>query len=138
MLSNQVQAECPKCNNRSAADAFVLDYLERRMVCPGCFKKARKPSLKEQVAKQEKVVKETKPIGWDKEDEYLVKISKLKKEQDQAQFKRIPGTNQVSCKCMKCKYVFKYDHFKKIPVSCPYCNQDIPRFKTFNLLKFYK
>ena len=118
------------------AEQFKLHFEYKIMVCPTCFSGKTKIL---QDANKLKVKNEViQPPGWDKEDEYLEKISKLKKEQDQAQFKRIPGTNQVSCKCMKCKYVFKYDHFKKIPVSCPYCNQDIPRFKTFNLLKFYK
>jgi len=116
------------------ADQFKLHYEYRIMVCPPCF--SGKNKVVKEAAKVKKEV--PKPPGWDKEDEYLEKIASLRKEQEQAQFTRIPGTNQVNCKCLKCKYSFKYDPFKKMPSSCPYCNADIPKFKTFNLLKFYK
>ena len=113
MLSNQVQAECPKCNSKSAADAFVLDYLERRMVCPGCFKKARKPTLKEQTEKQKEVVKETKPPGWDKEDEELDKLIRSRQNHVSGKIERVPGAEYVRFTCPSCTFKFKYYPLQK-------------------------
>ncbi len=99
------------------------------MVCPDCYsgrteKKASQPVKKEA----------TKPAGWDMEDEYLDKVSRLKREETQAQFSQIPGTEHVKCRCTNCKYEFKYNPFTKLPRACPYCDVDVPRMKTFNLL----
>jgi len=81
-----------------------------------------------------KKVEPQKPLGWDKDDEYLEKISRMRKQEDQAQFEKIPGTDHVKCTCPHCKYTFRYDPFRKIPKTCPYCNNDVPKLKTFTLL----
>jgi len=99
------------------------------MVCPGCFKGKA-------VAKDEKPkkVEPPRPPGWDADDDYLEKMSRLKKQEQNVQFKKIPGTDQVQCTCMKCKYQFKYDPFRKRPRVCPYCSEEIPQMKTFSML----
>ena len=99
------------------------------MVCPNCYS-GRTEKLK---AKEEKKV-DVKPPGWDQEDEYLEKAAKLKQQQVKAQFKKIPGTDQIQCTCSACKYSFKYDPFRKRPRNCPYCSEDIPKLNTFSLL----
>ena len=77
-----------------------------------------------------------KCVGWHKlsEDEYLEKVARLKDKEEEPKFKKIPGSNLVQGTCIKCKYQFRYDPFRKQPRTCPYCDTDIPRFKTFNLL----
>ncbi len=124
-----VKASCKRCGNSVPSDQFKLHFEYRMMVCPPCFK--GKP-----IEKEKPVVKNEppKPPGWDKEDEYLERLVKQRREENQAQFQRIPGTQQVRCTCFKCKYVFKYDPFRKMPRTCPYCNIDIPKLRTFNLL----
>jgi hypothetical protein len=119
---------CKVCGNSHPAEQFKLHHDYRQMVCGGCFSGKTGPKKVER--KQE--VK--KPVGWDSEDEYLEKFSKLRKEENQAQFTRIPGTDNVKCRCAACKYSFKYNPYKKTPSICPYCNTDIPKLKTFNLL----
>ncbi len=125
-----VKAKCKNCGCEAPTDSFKLHYELRQMVCEKCFKNPKKeePSV---VLKKEAP---EKPPGWDAEDEYLEKATRMKKEQNQVQFARIPGTNNVKCTCFNCKYEFRYDPFRKQPRSCPYCDSDIPKLREFNLL----
>ncbi|MDP3733702.1 MAG: hypothetical protein Q8R37_00585 [Nanoarchaeota archaeon] len=122
----EVTILCKVCNRSAPADQFKLHYKWRQVVCPRC------QSGKEPV-KQEVKVEPPKPAGWDQDDEYLEKASRQRKVETQAQFSKIAGSNLVKCKCFSCKYDFKYDPVRKTPYSCPYCNADIPKLKTFNL-----
>ena len=124
------QAQCKNCNNSAPAEQFKLHYKYKMVVCPSCFS-GRTEQL---IEKKKQEVEKPKLPGWDKEDDYLEKVAHLRKEENQAQFSKIPGTNQVKCTCFSCKYSFKYDPFRKMPRTCPYCNTDIPKLRTFNLL----
>jgi len=132
-MGQGVKAKCKNCGLEAVADQFKLHYQLRMMVCPACF--SGKPQKKDGILKNEVKVEEKKrPPGWDAEDEYLEKLSRMKQAENQAQFSKIPGTDQVRCKCAQCKYDFKYDPYKRMPLKCPYCDVDVPRLKTFNLL----
>ena len=124
-------ATCKICGGSSPAETFKLHFNYKCVVCPKCFSGRTEQMKKKQQVQEKKI---DRPPGWDAEDEYLDKISKMRKEENQAQFSKIPGTNQVKCRCSKCKYSFKYDPFRKMPRTCPFCDSDIPRLKTFNLL----
>jgi predicted Zn-ribbon and HTH transcriptional regulator len=128
----EIKAECKVCMNSVPVDQFKLHHEYKKMVCPTCFTGKTKQKLEREKEIQKKEV--VKPVGWDAEDDYLEKMAQLKREENQAQFNKIPGTNQVRCQCNTCRYDFKYDPFRKLPSSCPYCNADIPRLKAFNLL----
>ena len=127
-----VAAKCKACNNTAPANQFKLSHEHKMMVCPNCFSGKTK-QLHEKI---EKIRRETppKPLGWDAEDEYLEKVTRLKVQIKKPKFERIPGTNQVRCICHNCEFKFKYDPFRKLPGTCPYCNSDIPKLRTFNLL----
>ncbi len=127
-----IKAKCKVCGNSVPADQFRLHHEHRQMVCPTCFSGKTKPMSA--IENQPKKKEPPKPAGWDKEDEYLERMATQRRLDNQAQFSRIPGTHQVHCKCAKCKYSFKYDPFRKMPRTCPYCNTDIPKLRTFNLL----
>jgi len=125
---NGVRAKCRVCGEEALADQFKLHHDFRQMVCPSCFtgKTEQKKAKKEAVP--------PKPAGWDAEDDYLEKAARMRNREDvRGTFKKIPGTPQVQYTCL-CSYTFKYDPFRKIPTTCPYCNQEIPRLKTFSLL----
>jgi predicted Zn-ribbon and HTH transcriptional regulator len=125
-----VKAKCKKCGNESPADQFKLHYAMRLMVCPTCFS-GKTDQLKQ---KQEAIKNvQNKPPGWDAEDIYLEKFHNMK-QKDKPQFEKIHGTKQMKCTCHKCKFEFKYDPFVKRPRNCPYCNEDVPRMNTYNLL----
>ena len=125
-----VKAKCNNCGSDAPADQFKLHYQFKQMVCANCFNgRNNKPA--EPLTKKEAP---PKPPGWDAEDEYLNKVSKLRKEENQAQFTKVAGTNQIKCRCANCKFSFKYDPFRKRPNACPYCNGAIPKFRTYNLL----
>jgi Zn finger protein HypA/HybF involved in hydrogenase expression len=134
MLGQGIKARCRKCNNEALASEFRMHYDYKMMVCPNCFKGEReKPKVenKLQPKEEQKIVR---PPGWDAEDDYLNRYSRNKQEQQKSIFKKIPGTDQVMCTCPSCKYVFKYDPYRKMPQACPYCDGSIPRVGTFNLL----
>jgi hypothetical protein len=124
-----LKAKCRNCGCDVPADSLKLHYELRQMVCEKCFKNPKKDDPSP-IVKNEPL----KPAGWDAEDDYLEKASRMKREQNQVQFSRIPGTNNVKCTCFNCKYEFRYDPFRKQPRSCPYCDSDIPKLRTFNLL----
>tara|TARA_Y100000310_G_C19953147_1_gene477771 strand:- start:2 stop:391 length:390 start_codon:yes stop_codon:yes gene_type:complete len=127
-----IKAKCRNCNKEADSDSFKLHYKYRLMVCPDCFS-GRTEQLQKRVNPLEKMDK-PKPAGWDAEDEYLEKVAKLRKEENQAQFSRIAGTKKIMCKCAKCNYSFRYDPFKKLPNTCPGCDTGIPKLRTHNLL----
>ncbi len=127
-----IKAQCKECNGSAPAEHFKLHHEYGKMVCPDCF--SGKTKKRQEELKKKKIEEKIRPVGWDNEDEYLDKMSRMKKEEQKAQFSKIPGTNNVQCKCLHCKYSFKYDPFRKQPRSCPYCDTDIPKLKTFNLL----
>ncbi len=127
-----IKAKCKHCGKDAPAEQFMLHYQLKMMVCPDCFRgKTQKEQQKQQIIKKEA---DHKPPGWDKEDEYLDKYSRMKEKKVTIKFTRIPGTNQIKCLCNECKFEFKYDPFRKRPKNCPYCNHEIPRLNTFNLL----
>ena len=127
-----IKAKCRNCDREALADKFKLHYKLRVMVCPDCYS-GETQQLKEQAKAQK--VESAKPPGWDAEDKYLENFHKNKqKEPETVKFSRIPGTNQVQCECKACKFKFRYDPFRRLPKSCPYCDGDIPRMNTLNLL----
>ena len=130
-MNSSVKATCRVCNGSFPADQFKLHYKFKKMVCPNCFS----GRTQREEEKKKAVEKETpKPAGWDHEDEYLEKVLKSKERNEKAKFEKIPGTHQVKCTCKSCNYSFKYDPFRKLPRTCPYCNNDIPKLRTFSLL----
>ena len=133
MVGQGVKAKCKNCGNDALADQFRLHYQLKMMVCPNCFtgkSQKKEEGVRNEAKKEEKL----RPPGWDADDEYLEKASRMRQNENQAQFTKIAGTDQVKCTCAHCKYNFKYDPYKKMPVKCPYCDEDVPRLKTFNLL----
>ena len=126
-----VKAKCRNCGKEANSDSFKLHYKFKMMVCPDCFS-GRTEQLKKRTDPLK--IEKHKPKGWDAEDEYLEKVSRMRKEENQAQFSRIQGTSKVMCKCAKCTYSFKYDPFKRQPTSCPNCDIDIPKVKSYHLL----
>ena len=125
-----IKAKCRNCEKESDSEDFKLHYKFRMMVCPNCFS----GRTEQQNKIIEKKAAPPKPPGWDKEDEYLEKMSRLKKDEQKSMFQKIPGTDHVMCKCNMCKYSFKYNPFRKMPRTCPYCNADIPKLRTFSML----
>lgn len=127
-----VAAKCRICNNTAPADQFQLSHKHKLMVCPNCYS-GKTELLREKIEKATKE-KPPKPLGWDAEDEYLEKAVKLKQQEKKPKFERIPGTNQVNCICHHCEFKFRYNPFKKLPGTCPYCNGDIPKLRLFSML----
>ncbi len=132
LMGPGVKAQCRVCGNFAVADQFKLHYQLRQMVCPGCFSGKNQKEKEQKVA--EKVQEPMHPPGWDKEDEYLEKVARMRKQEQQPQFARISGSDFVRYTCMGCKYNFKYDPQARIPRSCPYCNVEVPRMKASNLI----
>ncbi len=132
MSMNPIKSKCRICGQFAPADQFKLHYELRQMVCPNCFSGKKKPADE---AREKEEAQKKMPPGWDKEDEYLEKMASKKKDNPTVNaFTKIPGSDQYMCRCPACKYQFKYDIFKKIPGRCPYCDAEIPPFKSFSLM----
>ena len=128
-----VKSLCRVCNNFVSASQFRLHHDYKQMVCPTCFTGKTKQQEEQKLEMLKKQEANPKPAGWDNEDDYLEKRARIKREENQAQFTKILGTSQVKAQCSACKYTFRYDPVNKKPFTCPYCNADIPKLKTFNL-----
>tara|TARA_Y100000310_G_scaffold190615_1_gene190616 strand:- start:19403 stop:19786 length:384 start_codon:yes stop_codon:yes gene_type:complete len=126
-----VNALCKVCNKASPAEKFRLHHTYKLVVCPTCFS-GRTEELRKK--EQQLKVEPAKPAGWDQDDEYLEKMSVLRKQEQQASFTKVPGTSQVRCTCAHCKYQFRYDPFRKLPKTCPYCDKDVPKTNTYSML----
>ncbi len=132
-MGDNLRIQCRVCKGFAPADQFKLHYKYKQVVCPNCASGRKEPEEKKKAAVAEPV-QPKKPAGWDKEDEYLEKMIRLKQQsQPQPKIEKIPGTNLVKLACFKCAYKFKYDPFRKMPQVCPYCNIDVPNLKTYNL-----
>jgi|SRR3989344_2484861 len=126
-LGPGVKSQCRVCGNFALADQFKLHYQYKQMVCPNCYSgKTAAEQKKKEAAPQE----QAKPAGWDKDDEYLEKASRMKKEETRALFTKIPGSELVKCACPHCKYVFKFDTVRSTPKTCPYCDVPVPKFRS--------
>lgn len=125
---NPVKSKCKNCGKESPADQFKLHYQLRMMVCPTCY------SGRTQKEEQKKTATPPKPAGWDAEDEYLEKMARLKRQENQSKAAEpIPGTDYVKVTCLGCKYSFKFNFVKKAPLNCPYCSQEVPTLKGYGL-----
>jgi len=127
-----VNAKCRNCGKDADSDSFKLHYKFKMMVCPNCF--SGKTEQQQQKAAVQKKETPVRPAGWDHEDEYLEKMSRLKRKDENNNFTKIPGTDQVMYTCVSCKYAFRYSPLKKIPPNCPYCNSEIPKLRLYNFL----
>ena len=133
MVSLGVKAQCRVCGQLAPADEFKLHYKYKQAVCAKCYSgRTEQEKQKEELKKKKEEA--TRPPGWDEVDDYLSRASKQKQEEQQIQFSKIPGTEQVKCLCFNCKYSFKYDPVRKLPQACPYCNAEVPRLKSFSSL----
>ncbi|MBI2662137.1 hypothetical protein HYX11_01620 [Candidatus Woesearchaeota archaeon] len=128
-----VKAQCKTCGNYYPAEQFKLHYALKQMVCPACYTgKSQSKGLKNEVQKEE-VQAPPKPAGWDKDDEYLERITRMRKDSVKGIFVRIPGSDLLKCSCPRCAYSYKYDHYRHTPTTCPYCNAPVPKFRPNDL-----
>lgn len=125
------KAKCKNCGNEAPPEQFKLHHQLRMMVCPTCYTGKSKPK---ESAPESKPAEPPRPAGWDKEDEYLERMSRIKRQQSQSVFNKIEGTDTVKCTCPACKYSFRFNTEKGTPRVCPYCDSEVPKFKVSDLM----
>lgn len=132
---DDLRIQCGSCKGFAPANQFKLHYKFKKVVCPSCFSgRTEQEEKKKAAAKVEQAQQQPKkPAGWDKEDEYLERMARIKENDLKLKVEKIPGTTLVKFSCQKCSYPFKYDPYRKMPKACPYCNGDIPNLKAFAL-----
>ena len=133
---DDLRIQCGSCNGFAPANQFKLHYKFKKVVCPSCFSgRTEQEERKKAAAKAEQTqtLQPKKPAGWDKEDEFLERMARIKENDLKMKVEKIPGTTLVRFNCTKCTYAFKYDPYRKMPKACPYCNGDIPNLKVFTL-----
>src|SRR3989338_6675405 len=116
---DELRIQCGACKGFAPASQFKLNYKFKKVVCPSCF------SGRTEQEERKKVTA--------KEDEYVERMARIKKNDLKTKVEKIPGTTLVKFNCQKCNYPFKYDPYRKMPRACPYCNIDIPNLKSFTL-----
>ncbi len=117
MGSADVSVKCRVCGKMARAGSFTLSAVHGMMVCPDCMKNAGKkkePEKKEPLNMQQPA-SETRPAGWDRDDE---EIEKLYAQKQRMNPKRPHLEEGMKLKCRNCGYVFVY---RKIHNDCPYC-----------------
>lgn len=134
-MISAVKAVCKNCGQSAPADSFKLHHQFKMVVCPACYSGRTAELRKKEEEKEEKrELPPKKPAGWDEIDDYLERATARRREENQAQFSKIPGSELVKCRCAHCQYDFKYDPFRKLPSTCPYCDNPVPKLRTYNLL----
>ncbi len=132
-MSN-VKAVCRSCGGAAPADQFKLHHGLGQMVCPACYTgKTQKAAEKQKAVEQAKKEEPPRPPGWDAEDAYLEKMTELRRRETQAQFSKVPGSDFVKCTCNHCKYQFRYNPATRVPRTCPYCDMEVPKVKSYML-----
>ncbi len=134
--SGNVRVQCKRCGRLSPANDFVIDHLNKVMVCSACAKGAPKPTtLSELAAKKPTVLKARIPAPSapiapakrvtvnDPEEDKMEKAYQEKKAKLGA-YPRIDD-EKVRYKCGKCGYQFPYNKVKQSPAKCPYCAYQI-------------
>lgn len=129
-MASQIKAKCKNCGKEAPVDQYKLHYQLKMMVCPNCFsgKTQKEKEEKDKITNEVK----SKPPGWDQEDDYLQKYVSAKKASTSMVFTKVPGSDLMKCNCPSCKYSFKYDPFKRVPRSCPYCSAEVPKINNYN------
>ncbi|MEK6900104.1 MAG: hypothetical protein AABX05_03190 [Nanoarchaeota archaeon] len=130
-MDDNLRIQCRICKGFAPASQFKLHYKYKQVVCPSCA--SGKSELEEKKKAAQQVEAPKKPAGWDKDDEYLEKMIRMKQNDNSTKIEKIPGTNMVKVGCFKCAYSLRYDPFKKMPKFCPYCNVEVPNLKLYNL-----
>ena len=133
---DDLRIQCGACNGFAPANLFKLHYKFKKVVCPSCFSGRTEQEERKKAAavKAEQAQPQPKkPVGWDKEDELLERMARIKENDLKMKVEKIPGTTLVKFNCTKCTYSFKYDPYRRMPKACPYCDGDIPNLKAFTL-----
>ena len=133
-MDDNLRIQCRVCKGFAPASQFKLHYKYKQVVCQNCTSGKFEQEERKKAAAVAAPAEQRKPAGWDKEDEYLEKMARLKRQSEpQTNIEKIPGSNLVKLGCFKCAYKFKYDPYKKMPHNCPYCNVEVPNLKLYNL-----
>ena len=123
-LMRGVKAKCRNCGREADAGEFALDSFFRMVVCPNCVKERKAKGIAASIQKRQPETapahEASRPAGWDEDDDYLERTSKLKGKST-VRATRIDD-ERVKFKCPKCSYGITYNTVKKIPGRCPYCS----------------
>ncbi|MFH1063990.1 MAG: hypothetical protein V1729_02840 [Candidatus Woesearchaeota archaeon] len=121
MIDRGVLVLCKKCGKKVNSTEFILDPVYRMMVCRNCN---RDRIAKEHPDAKKKVeVENSRPAGWDAEDELLNKRYQPKK----PEFADLPrvSADKVRIRCRKCGSNFNFNTEKHYPLNCPNCGTRI-------------
>lgn len=122
-----IMVKCKKCGRKSDAESFVLDNVEKMMLCPLCIKerktKKSTPQIKVIKDAEGKILKE-KNINVKEEikkqiipvENNFVSVIKLDSE-------------RVKYKCPKCGFGFIYNIVTGRPKICGYCAEQVGKLK---------
>jgi DNA-directed RNA polymerase subunit RPC12/RpoP len=130
---DSIRVKCKVCGRDARSDEFVLDPVYKKMVCPYCVTDRRtRENVHKQVMEERLAAKDVeqkaknKPVGWDKDDEYLERAHKARQD-NKVKVEKIDNVF-VKYTCHKCGYQFKFNTDKMMPVHCPYCSEHIKDF----------
>jgi len=132
-MDEGLRIQCGACKGFAPANQFKLHYKFKKVVCPNCASGRTEQEERKKAAVANVEQAKPKPAGWDKEDEYLERMARMRQNDLKLKVEKVPGTTVVKLTCQKCSYPFKYDLYRKMPRACPYCNGEIPNLKAFTL-----
>ena len=132
--AGSIRVQCKKCGRSVPSDQFVLDHLNKMMVCQTCARTPNKasPTVPGQLNRNmpiapvkhsvDKTDKKNIP-GYDKDDE---KINMLYQEKQNklGKFKKL-GDDKIKYQCSKCKNQFPFNVVRRTPSKCTYCGFDV-------------
>ncbi len=127
--AGSIRVTCKKCGRSVPSDQFVLDHINKMMVCQTCARTPNKPSptippqpLKGPLPKPIPFDKKHIP-GYDKDDERLELLYQEKKNK-MGKFKKL-SEDKIKYQCSKCKNQFPFNIVRRTPLKCTYCGFDV-------------
>ena len=82
-MDDHVRIQCRVCKGFAPANQFKLHYKYKQVVCPSCASgRNEQEEKKKAAAAVTEQVQPKKPAGWDKEDEYLERMAKMREKEN--------------------------------------------------------
>lgn len=137
--SGNIRVKCKRCGRLSPANEFVIDHINKVMVCAACAKGAKpatpttlselavrnKPTvLKARIPAPSAPIAPAKKVVVDDPEEEKMAAAYNEKKAKLGAYPRIDD-EKVRYRCGKCGYQFPYNKVKQTPAKCPYCAYQI-------------
>lgn len=121
IVVGMVMVKCRKCGRNSDAEGFVLDSVDKMMICGQCVKDKKVKKVVQRISfLQEPRIGKEKPFDIKKE----IKEQIVEPLDDAVSVIKLDA-ERVKYKCPKCGFGFIYNIVTGRPKNCGYCAETV-------------